>query len=124
MPETFQPLDEVSFQSICVEPIEITTAQVGIGAALLLKVISNHQDAVSHGNDGALSTAAGRESLKLGRKITCSLCVRQPMQIGKPCDATRGSPYVSCYSDAYLHSRCCLDKHQPNWLGGQRLETE
>src|SRR5579864_4942909 len=24
------------------------------------------------------------------------------MQIGKPCDATRGSPYVSCYSDAYL----------------------
>lgn len=54
MPQTFQTLDEVSLQTVCVESIEITTAQVGIGVAPLLKVVSNHQDAVGDGNDGAL----------------------------------------------------------------------
>jgi hypothetical protein len=69
MPEAFQPLNEVSLQAVCVESIEITAAQVGIGAALSLKVISNHQDAVGNSNDGTLSAATSCKSLKLGRQI-------------------------------------------------------
>jgi len=79
VPEAFQPFDEISLQTICVESIEITAAQIGIGAALSLKMISNHQDAVGHGDDGALSAAPGRESLKLGRQISV-LCT-----CGGPC---------------------------------------
>jgi hypothetical protein len=40
--------------------VEVVAAQIGVGAALPLEVISNHQDAMGNGNDGALSASTER----------------------------------------------------------------
>jgi len=63
--EALQTLDQVSFQTLCVESVEAIAAQIGVGAALPLQVISNHQDAMGNGDDGALSASTSSKLLEL-----------------------------------------------------------
>ena len=46
MSEALLALDQVSSQAVRVESVEVVTAQIAVGAALPLEVISNHQDAM------------------------------------------------------------------------------
>jgi len=64
--EALQTLDQVSSQAVRVESVEVVAAQIGIGAALPLEVISNHQDTVGNSNDGALPASTSSKLLKLG----------------------------------------------------------
>jgi hypothetical protein len=58
-------LDQVSFQTLRVESVEVVAAQIGVGAAFLM---SNHEDAMGNGDDGALSASTSSELLKLSER--------------------------------------------------------
>jgi len=63
--EALQALDQVSSQAVRAESVEVVAAQIAVGATLPLEVISNHQDAMGNGNDGALSASTSSKLLKL-----------------------------------------------------------
>jgi hypothetical protein len=67
--KAFQWLHQVSLQAVCVEPVEVVDPQICIGAMPLLEVISDHQNAVSDSDAGALPPSPSGKSLKLGGQI-------------------------------------------------------
>ena len=65
MSEALQTLDQVSFQTLWMESVEVIAAQIGVSTAFPLQMISNHQDAVGNGHVGALPAATSGKLFKL-----------------------------------------------------------
>jgi hypothetical protein len=52
--ESFQSADEIAFEAICIEPIEVVTPQIAVIALFPLQVVRNDQNAVGDRDDGTL----------------------------------------------------------------------
>ena len=90
MPKALQTLHQVSLY--CVESVEVVSAEVAVDAALALEVISDDQDAVSNGNDGALPASPSGKLFKLSGEIGILRALQRIWLVGPACFLeTRGT---------------------------------
>jgi hypothetical protein len=112
--ELFQALEEVAFQLVRLDPVQIVRSQFAIGALGFEPMVHTHQDAMAYGHKRPFLTLASRSATKPRRQIGRFGVGGRPRGL-----ALAGA----CPAAAGLHSHGSLDTYPPSWPRGGPRDT-